>query len=129
MTKERSHYIVPATAGWFVAMYVGAGPDCPGCLAFEPIIAWEIERSEGPYHPSAGRRPDDLCLYHGVIPITVEGNMDNHTNPWAIKRPDGTYIIPQIADFKDDAEVMAELHEQWQKDDARRWVKRQAVGG
>jgi hypothetical protein len=35
-----NHYIVPATAGWFVAIYVAAGKDYDEYLKLEPIIAW-----------------------------------------------------------------------------------------
>jgi hypothetical protein len=127
MPSETDHFIVPATPGWFVAIYVSGGKDYEEYLMLEPIIAWEIEREVGPYQPSMGR-PGEQWLSRNVMPITVERNLERQGNPWAIKRPDGTYTIPGDADFKDDADLIAELHERYQQDERRRPQKRQPAG-
>jgi hypothetical protein len=80
---------VPAQPGWFVAILLD-DEDHPPAFAYDPIVAWEIERIEQDYHPSA-RRAGERSVHHHVIPLTVDGNMETHANKWAIKRPDGMF--------------------------------------
>ena len=111
MTNEDKHYIVPATPGWFVAMYVEGGKDYEEYLRLEPIIAWEIQRQEKAVSDPRMGRPGDYFLYHEVMPLTIDGNMNYWGNPWAIKRPDGSYYTAD-GNFTIEAELIAELREQ-----------------
>jgi hypothetical protein len=103
MTNKNDHYIMPAMPGWFVAVYVEGGKDYDEYLRLEPIIAWEIQRIV----PESG----DYCLHHEVMPLTIDGNMNYWGNPWAIKRPDGSYYTAD-GNFTIEAELIAELREQ-----------------
>jgi len=111
MSDNEDHYIVPATPGWSVAVYIAPGKDYDGYLSLHPIIAWEIQREEGPCDPRAGGQPGQRYLSHSVMPLTVDGNMNNHGNLWAIKRPDGTYEIPGDCCFETEADMIEELRE------------------
>jgi len=90
MSKERT--IIAARPGWYVAVFVPREDTNDGADQFDltPIVAWEIERSEQPFHPMAGR-PGEQCISHAVIPLTLDGNMKYSSDEWAVKTPDGTY--------------------------------------
>jgi len=45
------------------------------------------------------------------MPLTIDGNMNYWGNPWAIKRPDGSYYTAD-GNFTIEAELIAELREQ-----------------
>jgi hypothetical protein len=63
--ETRTQVIVPALPGWYVAVLRDDR------FAFEPIIAWEIERCEWSDEPSADGRPGEQCVFHSVMPLTV----------------------------------------------------------
>jgi hypothetical protein len=107
MTNKDEHYIVPATPGWFVAIYVEGGKDYEEYLRLEPIIAWETQREERTVSDSRMGHLGDHCLNHDVMPLTIDGNM-NWRNSWAIKRPDGSYYTVD-GGFTIEAELIAEL--------------------
>jgi hypothetical protein len=69
--------ILAALPGWSVAVYIEGGKDgdktYEDYLSPRPIIAWDIEREKSP-------------IRHNVIPITVDGNMENCANPWRSRR-------------------------------------------
>jgi len=90
MTNERTTYtIVPAAPGWFVALFIPAGAhggdEWAAYLDLEPIIAWEIERTDQPYHPIAKGPSWERCISHGENPLTNNGNMNDTANDWGIK--------------------------------------------
>jgi hypothetical protein len=125
MEKTTTHTIIQAHPGWYLAVLVEAGD---ATLEHEPIIAWEIERTEGPFRP--GIRPGETYIYRAVIPITPEtANADGTGNLWAIKRPDGKYIIQEDTTLDDEAAAVKHLTERLEQDraiDARLKAKREA---
>ena len=72
-----THTTVAAQPGWFLAVF-----DSTNGARYEQIIAWEIERT-------TSRRGFVRRL---PIPITVS-NTDLVLNDWAIKRPDGKFVV------------------------------------
>jgi hypothetical protein len=111
-TIERT--VIKADPGWFVAVFVKEGEHqgetWDAYFALDPIIAWEIERREGEYHPSA-KQFGEPCISHEVTPITIEGNTRHCTNDWAIKRPDGRFDIPYDRSFEFERDVIAYFSE------------------
>lgn len=105
--------IVPAQPGWSLAIYVEGGKEPDGKeyaagFTLEQIIAWEIERKSGPFHPSAGR-PGEKCVSRYVTPITVDStDVETLSNQWAIRRPDGVYIAPGDRVLGTEAEAVAD---------------------
>jgi hypothetical protein len=97
--------IIAARPGWYVAMFTPAltGHDgWPDHLSLRPIIAWEIERVA---REQDFGRPGLPRVVHSIMPLTVEGNMDQFADWWAIKSPDGKYSTPEgICD--DEAEAI-----------------------
>lgn len=114
MRETETITIVPAQPGWVLAVFLEGGkyPDGTSYEAsFSPedIIAWEIERSSRPFHPSVGR-PGEICITRHVIPITADGTDVEHMyNDWAIRRPNGAYFIPGDRDLGTEAEALKEL--------------------
>jgi hypothetical protein len=78
MKSTVTHATVAAQPGWFLAVF-----DSTNGVRYEQIIAWEIERTTSP-RGLVVRLP---------IPITVSNNADLVLNDWAIKRPDGRFVI------------------------------------
>jgi hypothetical protein len=78
MKSTVTHATVAAQPGWFLAVF-----DNTNGVRYEQIIAWEIERTTSP-RGLVGRLP---------IPITVSNNADLVLNDWAVKRPDGKFVI------------------------------------
>jgi hypothetical protein len=110
MTGKTTKTIISAVSGWHVAIFV-PGDDCHAdSLDLQPIIAWEIERYER----------DDKYVTHWVMPLTIHGNMiDDCTNHWAIKRPDGKLEILMDSTYDDEADLMVELKRLHDRDVAR----------
>ena len=90
MESNTTRTIVPALAGWYVALFIEGDKASGDHFALDSIIAWEIEREDRPYRASAGR-PGERCVSHYPMPITLEGNTNNMANQWAIKTPDGKF--------------------------------------
>jgi hypothetical protein len=107
--------ITPAPPGWYVALFVAGGEHngetWEDYLALDPIIAWEIDRVDGPF-PEYAKRPGERWVNHEVQPITTNGNMGHQGNPWAIKRPDGKYEIPHDTTFESEADTISYLKQQ-----------------
>lgn len=105
--------VVPATPGWYVGFLVKAGKEggesWDAFFSFDPIIAWEIERHDTPYHPKAGRIPGESFVTHSVQPITLDGSMNNDVDTWVIKRPDGRIEIPHDATCENEADAIKRL--------------------
>ena len=102
MSEKIFQTIVPAVAGWYVAVFI------EGDIYLDPIIAWEVERVEKPYHPGVGRLGEQ-CISHWVDPLTINGNMTDFADTWAIKRPDGKFEIPHDRVCDNEAEVIKEF--------------------
>ena len=54
--ESTTHATVPTQPGWCLCLLVEGGKDddgkdYPAYLPAEPIVAWEIMRTERPYHP------------------------------------------------------------------------------
>lgn len=86
--KSVTNTMFPAHPGWHVAILLDSAPPK---LAYEPIIAWDIERIEQDYDRAVKRPMYETRLVHHVEPITSEGNMRHFGNRWGIRRPDGTF--------------------------------------
>jgi hypothetical protein len=110
--KIYNRTVVPAPPGWYVAVLVVGGTDgketWPDRLDLDPIIAWEIERTEQDYHPSANRPPGIRAVHHSVIPLTLEGNHETRSD-WCVKTPDGKFEFVHVASFDKEEDVIKEL--------------------
>jgi hypothetical protein len=79
MKSTVTHTTVAAQPGWFLAVF-----DSTNGVRYEQIIAWEIERTKS-RNGLVSRFP---------IPITAESNnTDLVLSDWAIKRPDGKFVL------------------------------------
>ena len=108
MTASKTRTVIPALPGWYVAVLIEGDEGHGDELVFDPIVAWEVERYEEPYHQIAKRPPGEMCVTHGVIPITLEGDPSG-ANPWAIKTPDGKLDIPGDRVVDTEADCIREL--------------------
>jgi hypothetical protein len=99
--------VIPAQPGWFLSTLIESRGDTPACLIDEPIIAWEIEREQGPYAPGLCRANEHYESRY-VRPITADPDCDgiDAESSWAIKHPDGKYQIPYAATFDDAAQLI-----------------------
>jgi hypothetical protein len=126
MSEKYTRTVISALPGWYVALY------CGGKISLDPIVAWEVERCETQYHPSAKRHPDDRCVSRHAEPITCGGD-DWHdmANQWAIKTPIGGFEIPYIASFENETELLAHFREWEEKERAffEQEEKRRAAEG
>lgn len=104
--KIITHSILLAQPGWYVAHYLATVDGEADEIYLEPIIAFEIRRTEGPYHPSVKRPPADTLIHHDVVPITLDGNLETTTEEWAVKSPDGKYTFPCDATCDDEAAAL-----------------------
>ena len=81
MNVTMTYVTVAAQPGWFLTVFTSSG----GIDRYEPIIAWEIQRT---------KRPNGLVTRF-PIPITAESkNTDLDCAIWGIKRPDGKFVFP-----------------------------------
>jgi hypothetical protein len=94
MKSTTIHATVAAQPGWFLAVF----DDSKG-VRYEPIIAWEIQRTTS-RRGLVSRLP---------IPITAETNTDLVCLDWAIKRPDGKFVLPNGAMSEDKFVRMIEI--------------------
>jgi hypothetical protein len=79
MKSTETHTIVAAQPEWFLAIF-----DNTNGVHYEQIIAWEIRRTIS----SKG------LVTRTTTPITAEGNnADLVCTNWAIKRPDGKFVL------------------------------------
>jgi hypothetical protein len=103
--ESKTTTIIPAQSGWALATLmkpeVVDGKDMPAAFYYGPIIAWEIERYERPYHRSANR-PDEMCISRHALPITAEGDTSEGTIPFDRTCDDEQeaiqYLLKEIAD-------------------------------
>ena len=81
MNTTLTYATVAAQPGWFLTVFTNTG----GIDRYEPIIAWEIQRSTS----SKG------LVTRFPMPITAESkNKDLDCAIWGIKRPDGKFVFP-----------------------------------
>jgi hypothetical protein len=119
--EKTASTIIPALAGWEFAVYIESSGDRAGCITCEPIVAWDIERAEGPYHPGARGRSGERWVARQLSPITVGCTDVEHLgNQWAIKRPDGKFQVPGEGAFDTEGELLAYFAEQAAKKNQRR---------
>ena len=105
--EKETHTIIPAERGWSLALLIEAGKtdgrDYPAYFYYEPIIAWEIQRTEG-------KRHGETWVSRYVVPITAEGtDLESTRNVWAIQRPDGKFHIPGDCTCDDEADALKHL--------------------
>jgi len=85
--------IIPATPGWELALYVKGGAGYDPYISCEPIVAWDVERTTGPYDRSVNR-PDGKVEVPGDttfkseeewLPYCVENEQDEEDAKWKAK--------------------------------------------
>jgi hypothetical protein len=80
----------------------------PDSLSLQPIVAWEIVRTEDDRRPSWDQHVSDE-----LIPLTTDGNMNHWTNTWAIKTPEGKYDLPGDTTFDHEVDLIRELRKRY----------------
>lgn len=79
MKSTETHTIVAAQPGWFLVIF-----DNINSCRCEQIIAWDIRRTTSPKG----------LVTRSPTPITAEGNNgDLVCTSWAIRRPDGKFVL------------------------------------
>jgi hypothetical protein len=79
MKTTETYTIVAAQPEWFLAIF-----DNTNGVRYKQIIAWEVRRTTS----------RNGLVTRSPIPITAEGdNNDLVCTDWAIKRPDGKFVI------------------------------------
>jgi len=79
MKSIETYTIVAAQPEWFLAIFDNANG-----VRYEQIIAWEIRRTTA----------HNGLVTRASVPITAEGdNNDLVCTNWAIKRPDGRFVL------------------------------------
>jgi hypothetical protein len=121
MAEKLQATIIPAAPGWYVATLVEGKPGAKGWpdgLSLEPIIAWDVQREDGRH----GEHDDLRRLWYGAVPITPNTNNVHHFgNPWVIKAPDGSYVMPDGCRWEvSEAEVIQELKDEYMNASAAR---------
>jgi hypothetical protein len=92
-----THTTVPAAPGWFVALLVESDTGGPAYFDEHPILAWDIVRREYlKVDDDDGER-----VFHEVKPITLDLELIDLANEWAVKRPDGQYCIFGDAEWQE----------------------------
>lgn len=112
-------------AGLYVAEFTPAGEADNGekwddHFSLEPIVAWEIVREERTYYRSAGRHPSDRFVCHQTIPVTLNGNMENSLDAWAVKTPDGAFDFIADAFLPTEARALAHARAAYDRDGGRK---------
>jgi hypothetical protein len=102
--------IIPAQPDWALAVACCDERHVTG-FSFEPIIAWRIEVTSGQYAASAKRPDHERWVMTSVWPITVMGDDHNIAPQPAIRRPDGSFTIPLMQDFENEAEALKHYSE------------------
>jgi hypothetical protein len=105
MSKETTTFTtIAAHPGWFFCELdrQESGDPSRDELAYNPIVAWEIEIETSPH----GR----LRTAH---PISLES--ENELDP-VLKSPDGQFISPCVCSFKTAAEVILHLQKRDKRD-------------
>jgi hypothetical protein len=100
--------IIPAAPGWYVALFVPANEHGPAWLSDHPIVAWDIERSDGPIRGQPGER----WSYREATPVLLDGDFHRYGNQRAIKAPDGKYYTADGPTLSNEAEAIAYFTEE-----------------
>jgi hypothetical protein len=119
MTEEiRINTIISAQPDWYLSIFIPARADDPAHFFHETIVAWDIERIEEPCNT---RRSGGPFVRRHTVPITAEGtNIDIISNEWAIRRPDGKFIVGDTI-CQNEADAIAELSPHKSADEAPSW--------
>lgn len=128
MEEKTTYTTIPAQPGWYISILLEAYDEDPASLQDEPVIAWEIERSEEVDHHGASYVSRD------ARPLTADFELNGGTisggvtigNHWVIKRPDGKYLVPGDCVLDNDAAALAYLVKQVADKRARRAAKKAA---
>jgi hypothetical protein len=100
--SQTSITIVTATSGWQLAVFIEAGEEHDACFIYEPIVAWEIRRQEN----NMSRPLCDRRVTREAFPIAVNYDAEACSNEWAIRYPDGRYVVLDDRSFADGAECL-----------------------
>ncbi|MEJ6845201.1 hypothetical protein V3589_03120 [Sinorhizobium fredii] len=111
MNETKTHTIIPAQAGWFVRYFIKGTKEYEAYLGYEPIVAWEIERFDRPYHPSAGRPATERCVTRFAMPVLLHGG-GMYANPYVFQDPSGMLHAEDGPTFNSDEEAIAYFEEE-----------------
>lgn len=96
-SKSKIITVIKADPGWYVAHFVHPGTEYQAGIHLEPIIAWEIVRTEEMYLGSP-------IVSTEVLPLTLEGNQSVADK--AVKQPDGRFCLPYDQVVDNEAELI-----------------------
>jgi hypothetical protein len=78
-------------------------------LSLTPIIAWDVQREDRRH----GEHDELRRLWYEAVPINTN-NVHHYGNPWVIKAPDGSYVMPDGCRWEvSEAEVIKELKDEY----------------
>jgi hypothetical protein len=129
MIDQVTHTIMAALPGWYIAVFIRGMRGDDGWedhLSLHPIIAWEIERQQDDGWDRADSDDRNRYVWHNATPITIDGNKNHHVRNWAIKTPDGKFVVPGDTTLDNEAEAIEYLRE-LDDDEQRQRVKAVAV--
>ena len=123
--KEVTRTVIPALPGWYVAIFQEAGEQeaekWEDSFYLQPILAWETKRHDR----------QDESVFYSTWPITLQdGNMENSTQQWAVKTPDGVFEFVACATCDTEAQALAyarERHEERERWEQERRARPYAV--
>jgi hypothetical protein len=113
-TVEKTHTIIPAQPGWFVAMYI------PGCKADHPRDSWDHHLRLTPIVAWDIAEWVHQIVLRDVTPITIGVNVHTMRPPWAIKMPDEQYVYGGTQYGDDLAGLLAAMKSEHEEISARR---------
>jgi hypothetical protein len=108
MTREKTTFTtIPAQPGWSIADFAAGDRETPSIFLYDQIVAWEIERVEV-------TRGDwqEPHVTRFVQPIAVGSPNRSDGTRYAIRSPDGKFIIPDDADFDTEADALKHFENQ-----------------
>lgn len=116
---DSTYTTIAAQPGWSIAIFgrsmIADGPEEGKIKAgffYQTIIAWEIEHTVSEYHPAAGQPPGSTHTFRVAVPITADG--DHEGDMYAIKGPDGKFLVQAEATFDTEQEAIDYFIEQEQ---------------
>lgn len=114
--EEITRTFIPASPNWCVALYLGDS----GEFSLHEILAWEVERSECDFHPSAKRHPDDRHVSVYVTPVAYGVDLHTIGNLWAVRGPNGHFEFDGDCTCATEAEAIEHCRELSDRERAQR---------
>ena len=88
--EKKTIAFILAAPGWYLSLVIEGNGGQPDCLSDHPVVGWEIERLDGPYHPSLKRPKWDRVVSQFANPITID-DVSDCSNDKVIRDPLGKY--------------------------------------